>query len=135
MSSLVGTAQRFYRMSSMYKGSIALHLSKFKFPLLKNALCQDWMKLAPWFWRQGSLYVDYRYAFLLIQYYFTLEKARHFICITWIPFTQSNRPHSSNRTPAAGSRNDLYYYTQLVWSMPKSREESICHFSFFNQKI
>ena len=31
---------------------VALHLNKLKSPLLKDALCQVWLKLAKWFWNR-----------------------------------------------------------------------------------
>ena len=33
----------------------ALHLNKLESPSPKDALCQDWLKLAQWFWRKDFL--------------------------------------------------------------------------------
>ena len=57
---------KFFLISSMYfllfwnylpleKGR-ALHLNKLESPLLKDALCQVWLKLAQWFWRSRWKY-------------------------------------------------------------------------------
>ena len=39
------------------------HLKKLESPSPKNALCQDWLKLAHWFWRSeffiSSIYFHY----------------------------------------------------------------------------
>ena len=36
-----------------FKNGVDLHLNIIKFPLPKDALCQDWLKLAQWLWRRG----------------------------------------------------------------------------------
>ena len=59
---LSGSTEEDFLNSSMYfgyfcnylpleKGRI-LHLNKLESPLLKDALCQVWLKLAQWFWRR-----------------------------------------------------------------------------------
>ena len=37
------------------EGGLALHLYKLLSPLLKDAFCQVWLKLAQWFWRRFPL--------------------------------------------------------------------------------
>ena len=35
---------------------MTLHLNKFEYPFLKDALCQAWLKLAPWLCRRKILH-------------------------------------------------------------------------------
>ena len=39
----------------LYENSMVLHLKKLKSPSPNDALCEDWLKLAQWFWRRGFL--------------------------------------------------------------------------------
>ena len=41
----------FHNYLPLEKG-MALHLNKLEYPSHKDALCQDWLKLAQWFWRK-----------------------------------------------------------------------------------
>ena len=41
-----------YFCNFVIEKALALHLNKLEFPLLKNDLCQVWLKLAWWFWRR-----------------------------------------------------------------------------------
>ena len=50
----------------MEKG-VVLHLNKLESPLPKDALSQDWLKLAQWFWRKR--FVCFVNVFLLFRYY------------------------------------------------------------------
>ena len=36
----------------LYENLLVLHLNKLESPSPKDALCQDWLKLAQWFWRR-----------------------------------------------------------------------------------
>ena len=38
--------------SSLFGKDVVLHLNKLEFPSPKEAVCQVWLKLAQWFWRQ-----------------------------------------------------------------------------------
>ena len=49
----------------------ALHLNTLESPSPKDALCQVWLKLAQWFWRRFSNFVN---EFLLFLNYLPLEK-------------------------------------------------------------
>ena len=60
LNRLSGSGEEFFFFVSVYllfryylsleKGG-TLHLNKFEFPTLKDALCEFWMKLAQWFWK------------------------------------------------------------------------------------
>ena len=50
----------------------ALHLNKLESPSPKDALCQDWLKLAQWFWRRR--FFNFINVFSLFRNYFLLEK-------------------------------------------------------------
>ena len=39
----------------LYENLLVLNLKKLEFPSPKDALCQDWLKLAQWFWRRRFL--------------------------------------------------------------------------------
>ena len=52
--------------------SRALHLNKLESPSPKDALCQDWLKLALWFWRRRFL--NFVNVFSLFRNYLPLEK-------------------------------------------------------------
>ena len=45
-----------------FETGLALYLKQFESPLRKDALCQVWLKLALWFWRKISKFVN---AFLI----------------------------------------------------------------------
>ena len=49
-----------------------LHLNKLESPSLKDALCQDWLKLARWFWRRRFL--NFVNLFSLFRNYLPLDK-------------------------------------------------------------
>ena len=53
------------------------HLKKLESPSPKDALCQDWLKLARWFWRRQFL--NFFNVFSLFRNYLLLEKSRAFI--------------------------------------------------------
>ena len=55
----------------------AFHLNKFESPWPKDALCQDWLKFAQWFWRRFVIFIDVLSLFL---FYITLQNlvALHF---------------------------------------------------------
>ena len=57
---------------------MAIHLNKLESPLTRDALCQDWLKLAKWFWRIRFLNIFN--IILHFRYYLPLEKgvAIHF---------------------------------------------------------
>ena len=65
-----------------------LHLNKFEFRSLKNALSQVWLKLAQWFWRRFLIF-KFR-QFLLFRNYPPLKRALPVICtkLIYIPFIQ-----------------------------------------------
>ena len=50
----------------------ALHLNKLESPLLKDALCQVWLKLARWFWRRR--FFNFVNVFSLFRNYLPLEE-------------------------------------------------------------
>ena len=52
---------------------LVLHLNKLESPSTKDVLCQDWLKLAQWFWRRRFL--NFVNVFLLFPIYIPLEKA------------------------------------------------------------
>ena len=54
------------------KKSGDLHLYKFESPLPKDALCQVWLKLAQWFWRER--FYNFINVFWLFRNYLPLEK-------------------------------------------------------------
>ena len=45
---------------------------KFELPLIKDALCRLWLKLAQWFWRRIS--INFFNVFSLFRYFLPLEK-------------------------------------------------------------
>ena len=51
---------------------LVLHLKKLESPSLKDALCQDWLKLAHCFWRRG--FFNFINVFLLFLNYLPLKK-------------------------------------------------------------
>ena len=55
------------------KGGI-LHLIKLESPSSKEALCQVWLKLAPWFWRRR--FFNFFNVFTLFLNYLPLKKGR-----------------------------------------------------------
>ena len=55
----------------------ALHLSKLESPSPNNALYQDWLKLAQWFWRRE--FFNFVNVFSLFRNYRPLEKGGPFI--------------------------------------------------------
>ena len=63
----------------------ALHLNKVQSPLLKDALCQVWVKSAQWLWRRR--FFNFVNVFSVFRNYLPLEKSYE---QTWIPFTQGN---------------------------------------------
>ena len=103
---LPGSREEDFLISSMYfcnylpleKGG-ALHLNKFKSPLLKDALCQFWWKLAQWFWRRRFL--NFFDVFSLFCNYLPLEKGvalhlnkldsplpKNTLCQVWLKLVQ-----------------------------------------------
>ena len=64
-----------------------LHLKKLESCWPKHALCQVWLKLAPWFWRKRFLKISLKYShyFIIIS---PLKRWGHSFNETWIPFTQ-----------------------------------------------
>ena len=58
----------------LYENLLVLNLNKLEFPSPKDALCQDWLKLAQWFWRRG--FFNFVNVFSLSQNYLPLEKDR-----------------------------------------------------------
>ena len=52
---------------------VALHLNKLESPPPKDAFCQDWLKLAQWFWRRGIFFNIFNIT-LHFRFYLPLEK-------------------------------------------------------------
>ena len=76
------------RRKKTLTNSLVLHLKKTplhpkKSPSPKDALCQDWLKLAQWFWRRG--FFNFVNVFSLFRYYLPLEKK---LCQVWMKLTQ-----------------------------------------------
>ena len=80
-----------------WKKDMVFHLNKLMSPSLNEALCQVWLKLTLWFWRQFLNFVN---VFQLFQNYHRVEKgvALHFnkiespslkdtICKAWLQLT------------------------------------------------
>ena len=53
-----------------------LHLYKLESPLPKNTLCQNWLKLAQWFWKKR--YLNFINLFSVLRNYLPLEKGGAF---------------------------------------------------------
>ena len=50
-----------------YENLLVLHLNKLESPTPKDALCQDWLKLAQWFWRRRFLnFVNVHFHYFII---------------------------------------------------------------------
>ena len=61
----------FHNHLPLEKGGV-LHLNNLIYPSFKDAFCQDWLKLAQWFWRKRLL--KFVNVFSLFRYYLPLEK-------------------------------------------------------------
>ena len=83
----------------LYENLLVLHLSKVEFPSPKDALCQDWLKLAQWFCRRRFL--NFINVFSLFRNYLPLEKGgplhlnklespspKDALCQVWIKLAQ-----------------------------------------------
>ena len=57
----------------LYENLLVLHLNKLESPSPKDVLCQDWLKLAQWFWRRVFWFFLSIY-FSLFRNYLPLEK-------------------------------------------------------------
>ena len=56
----------------LYENFLVLHLNKLKSPSPKDVLCQNWFKLAQWFWKRRFL--NFVNVFSLFRNYLPLEK-------------------------------------------------------------
>ena len=106
------SAEEDFQMSLMYiifllfrnylslENSLTLHLNKLESPLPRDALCQVWLKLTQWFWRNIFLY-NFVNVFLLFRNYLPLEKSvalylnklkppssRAALCQVWLKLAQ-----------------------------------------------
>ena len=88
-----------FRYYLSFGKEVALCLNKLESPLLKDALCQVWLKLAQWFWRRR--FFKFRQFIFAIRYYIPFEQggALHFnklesllpkdaLCQVWLKLAQ-----------------------------------------------
>ena len=50
---IITLIQRKKNHYKVYEKLLVFHLKKRESPSPKDVLCQDWLKLIPWFWRKG----------------------------------------------------------------------------------
>ena len=70
-----------------WEKSVSFHLINFEFPLPKDALYQDWLKLALWFWRERFFkfcQCIFAYSFLSL----LAKRCGPSFYSTWISYTQ-----------------------------------------------
>ena len=83
----------------LYENLLVLHLNKLESPSPKDALCQDWLKLAQWFWRRK--FFNFVNVFALFRNYLPLEKGgalhlnklespspKNALCQVWLKLAQ-----------------------------------------------
>ena len=62
------------KKNQLYYNLLFFHLKKVESPSPKDALCQDWLTLAQWFWRRRFL--DFVNVFSPFRNYLPLEKGK-----------------------------------------------------------